>query len=307
MEYAREMVDTGRVGVNQVCRLLGLSKKSFYQSLSPDESLEQRYGYLKPKVELLIEKNPAYGYRRLIKALWDDFGIIVNHKLLVKLLKTWALGLKRHIRKPKRGWVHAVLDFLEYRAKILWQMIRRNMINGCFQVIVSDVTEIHYQGAKAWLCVHMDYFGKMVYGWSLGRSPDSSLVVDSFRRASGCIKQFLTVLPRWIVFHQDRGSIYTGNAYVTTVLDSKFRLSYSRTGEPGDNAVNESFFSRLKDEWRDVFIEARTFEELEVMVKNAIDYYNNTRYHSAIGMMPPAAFTMKHVAGLTLSHDKAVS
>ena len=42
MEYARDMVATGRVGVNQACRLLGLSKKSYYRSISPDESLEAR-------------------------------------------------------------------------------------------------------------------------------------------------------------------------------------------------------------------------------------------------------------------------
>ena len=46
--------------------------------------------------------------------------------------------------------------------------------------------------------------------------------------------------------HQDRDSIYTNADYATEVLSKYFHLSYSRTGESGDNAVNESFFSRLK-------------------------------------------------------------
>jgi len=85
-----------------------------------------------------------------------------------------------------------------------------------------------------------------------------------------------------MIAHQDRGSVYTGAEYILAVLKEKGRLSYSRRGEPGDNAVNESFFSRLKEEWRDVFIEAQSFDELQKMVRKAIDYYNSERYHSTI-------------------------
>ena len=53
---------------------------------------------------------------------------------------------------------------------------------------------------------------------------------------------------------------------------------------PGDNAVNESFFSRLKEKWEDIFYEARTFEELERFISRAIRYYNIKRYHSSLGV-----------------------
>ena len=84
-----------------------------------------------------------------------------------------------------------------------------------------------------------------------------------------------------------------------SVLKEKCRLSYSRRGEPGDNAVNESFFSRLKEEWRDVFMEAQSFDELQKMVKKAIDYYNNERYHSTIGLKAPLIFTKEQVRQLS--------
>ena len=307
MEYARDMVATGRVGVNQACRLLGLSKKSYYRSISPDESLEARYGSLKTKLEKIISDNPSYGYRRLKQALFDKYGLRVNHKLLLKLLRIWQLLLKRRIRRPTRGWVQVVLDFLEIRANLLWQLKRRNLISRCFQVVVSDITEIHFQGAKAYLCVHLDLVGKMIYGFQLGLSPDRKLVLQSFRKSLAKIRQLLKHVPAGIVFHQDRGSVYTSDEYVGALIDAKSKVSYSRSGEPGDNAVNESFFSRFKDEWRDVFSEARSFSELEAYVKKAIDYYNNSRYHSSIGMTSPAAFTLQQVVELTNSHRKAVS
>ncbi len=305
--YAREMVSEGRVGVNQICKLLGISKKSYYWSQEPDESLNARYNSLKPLISKIIIDNPAYGYRRIKKALDEKYNVLVNHKLLLKLLRIWGLLLKRKIRKPKQNWIHKVLDYLQLRANILWQMSKKGLINNCFQVIVSDVTEITYNGAKAYLCVHLDHYGKMIYGWHLGSSPDRFIALESFRKAVRKMKKLFSYFPEGIVFHQDRGSIYTSADYLTALLSKKCRVSFSRTGEPGDNAVNESFFSRLKEEWRDYFSEAKTFEELNRFVKKAIYYYNNERYHSSIGMKAPVTFFNEQIKYQTESNYKVVS
>jgi putative transposase len=300
-EYARSVVSSGRAGVNQICRLLGISKKSSYYSIAPDETLEHRYGRLKSMIERIIKKNPAYGYRRIKKALFDDYDEVVNHKVLLKVLRAWGLQLKRRIKAPRKSWMSKILDFFELRANLLWRLKRDNMLTRCFQVVVSDATGLLYQGKKAYLCVHLDIFGKMIYGWHLSRCPDSLFVVQSFNRAVKTIRRLLGASLAGIIVHQDRGSIYTGSEYISGVLKEKCRLSYSRRGEPGDNAVNESFFSRFKEESRDVFYEARSFEELETMVRKAIDYYNNERYHSSIGLIAPLQF-MKEQAGYHTMH-----
>jgi putative transposase len=293
--------------VNQICRLLGLSKKTYYYSRDPDETLEKRYGRLKLMIEQIIEKNPAYGYRRIKKALYENYREVINHKLLLKILKAWGLQLKRRIRPPRKSWMSKILDFLELRANLLWKLTKGNLITRCFQVVVSDVTELIYQGKKAYLCVHLDIFGKMIYGWHLSQRSDSMLVVQSFKKAVKSIRRMLDLSLSGIIFHQDRGSVYTGSEYITAVLNEKCSLSYSRRGEPGDNAVNESFFSRFKEEWRDVFNEARDLEELEKMVKKAIDYYNYKRYHSSIGLAAPFKFTNEQAGYLTTFQLKSVS
>jgi putative transposase len=287
--------------------LLGISKKSYYYSHDPEESFENRYQELKKHITAIIKKDPGYGYRRIKKALEERYNIVINHKLLLKLLRMWSLLLKRRIRKPKRNWVHNVLDFLQLRANILWRMIKKSAIKSCFQVILSDVTEITYNGAKAYLCVHIDYFGKMIYGWKLSERQDRSIALDSFNKAVKKIRKIFSHFPEGIVFHQDRGSIYTSDDYISALLNKKCRVSFSRTGEPGDNAVNESFFSRLKEEWRDVFAEARTFEELKGFVRKAIDYYNNERYHSSIGLKSPVKFIQENIKYLTKSNALVVS
>jgi len=286
--YARKVVKEGLVGVNRVCRLFRIAKDTYYHAQDPKSSLEQRYKSLKPKIAKIIEDNPSYGYPRIKKALKEQYGEIVNHKLLLRLLKLWGLGLKRKIKPKKRSWIKRVLDFLGKRANLLFSLT----VDKVFQVIVSDITEIPYcQGRKkAYLCVHLDYLGKMILGWELGKHPDASLVLASFNMARNKLKR-LGKSSHGIVFHQDQGSVYTGAEYTTATLEAGGTLSFSRKGEPGDNAVNESFFSRLKEEQRDVFFEAKDLWELEKLVKRAIDYYNFKRYHTSIGIVPPWEFT----------------
>lgn len=84
ISYARHAVESGRAGVNQICHLFGISKKNYYASRSPSERLQHRYGWLKAKLEAIIKHNGSYGYRRLQVALYERYGIRINHKLLEK-------------------------------------------------------------------------------------------------------------------------------------------------------------------------------------------------------------------------------
>ena len=288
-EYARELVKTGQAGVNQICELLGMSKDTYYHSQDEKSSLETKYLLLKKKLEKIIQDNPAYGYPRIKKALQDNYKITVNHKLLLKLLKLWGLSLKRKIRKSKKTFIQKVLEYLQSRANLL----RKAIINSCFQAIVSDLTMIYAKFGQAYLFVHMDIYGKMIYGWNLSQSPDNQSLIFSLKQTIRKLKKFKIKDLKNIIFHQDRGSVYTSAEYVSELLKDNAFISYSKKGEPGDNAVQEAFFSRLKEEWRDIFSEAENFEELKNLIIKAIKYYNEKRYHTSISMQTPMQFTKK--------------
>ena len=249
----------------------------------------------------IIKDNPAYGYPRIKKALRDEYNEVVNHKLLLKLLKLWGLGLKRKLPKRRKSWITKVLEFLQSRANLLRRAEIDGKIKTCFKAIVSDITEIPFQAGKAYLCVHLDYAGKMIYGWDLSLSPDRRLVISSFKKTVKSLKKFSIRLLKEIIFHQDRGTQYTSTDYIAAILGTGAYLSFSKKGEPGDNAVNEAFFSRFKEEWRDVFFEAGTFEELERLIKKAIDYYNERRCHTSIDNQTPLEFTKNQAKFLTLN------
>jgi putative transposase len=285
-------------GVNQICRLLGISKDSYYHSTDPMIKLNDKYKYLKSKIQKIIELNPAYGKMRIKQALYEKYGLAVNHKLLLKLLKLWGLSFHRILPKKDNNWITKTLNYLEMRSNLLRTLISLNMLAKCLQVIVSDVTEIHFSGIKAYLCVHMDFVGKAILGWELSLHPDKNLVITSYKNAIARLKKFGITDFKNIIQHQDRGSVYTSKKYILTVLKNKMQLSFSRTGEPGDNAVNESFFSRLKAEWNTEFIDCKTFEQLYNKIKYVIHYYNYKRYHSSIGYKQPMLYLQGYLSHL---------
>ncbi len=70
--------------------------------------------------------------------------------------------------------------------------------------------------------------------------------------------------------HQDQGSPYTSGDYVTAVLENQLFVSSSQPSIPGDNPVDESFFSGFKAEWGEQVVEMKAFETLCRLVIRAI-------------------------------------
>ena len=83
---------------------------------------------------------------------------------------------------------------------------------------------------------------------------------------------------------------YRGNDYKRLLTDADVRPSMSRKGNCWDNAVMESFFSRLKVEL--IYPEAyRTFEALRAGLFEYIEiFYNRQRRHSALRYLSPEHF-----------------
>jgi len=273
-------------GVNRICKLLGISKTTYYNSINPVERFEKKYIKIKSFVDKIIRKNPGYGVKRIKAELEEKYSINVGRDTLGKLLKLWRFSLKRKIKVNRPNMVQKILLSLAGRANLLI----RTKLDEPFQALTSDITELTYLGGKAYLCVHKDAFGQMVYGWSLGLTMETSLVIKSLKMAITTIKNLIGKLKKKPIMHQDRGSQYTSHKYVQSVL--KFaKISYSDPGTPTHNPGQESFFGRFKDDWKDEIAEIKTFEELEKFVKEKIKYYNYERRHTSTGLISPWNFT----------------
>ena len=90
-----------------------------------------------------------------------------------------------------------------------------------------------------------------------------------------------------IILHSDLGSQYTSMAFESCLAGKGMLHSFSRKGNPYDNACIESFHSVLKKE--EIYLHTyRDFKEARRAVFEYIEgWYNRRRIHSAIGYMTP--------------------
>jgi len=279
--------------ISRICKILGISKNTYYNHKHPDDRFVNKYEKIKKRLEKIIEKNNAYGIKRIKKALWDKYKIEIGRDALGRLLRLWGLNLGRNIRISKKSVLKKIIEKLSSRVNLL---ARTEIINP-FQAITSDITKIIYNNgkSKAYLSVHKDCFGQMVYGYELGETMEAKLVIDSFQKAVKKIKKLINKIPEGLLCHQDQGSQYTSYEYVEKVLKTKIILSYSTPGTPTDNPGQESFFGRLKEECRDEFSEAKTFVELKKMISKKINYYNNERLHTSLCLVSPKKYTLNFI------------
>lgn len=284
------MVAGGQFGVNRICQLTGISKATYYAAQNPVERFKRKYFNIKTYVASIIEANSSYGVKRIKAELADRYQVKIGKHTLAKLLKIWGLDFKRKIKSPQVGMIQKILIALSDKTNLLI----RSTITKPFMALSSDITELKYQGGKAYLCIHKDVFGQMVYGWSLGINMETKLVLDSLEMARVTIRHLIGKIVTKPIQHQDRGSQYTSHDYIDKAL-TWTRLSYSSPGTPTHNPGQESFFGRFKSEWLDEIAEIPTFEQLQTFVQAKLKYYNYERRHTSIGLVAPWNFTKKFV------------
>ena len=96
--------------------------------------------------------------------------------------------------------------------------------------------------------------------------------------------------PPGLLHHSDRGVQYAAGAFAQLASSNGLTLSMSRTANPYDNALAESFVATLKTEcFGDAIPPTRAAAELL-----AFDYietfYNRRRRHSSLGYRAPLHF-----------------
>ena len=94
-----------------------------------------------------------------------------------------------------------------------------------FKKLVTDITYIHVRNE----------------GWSYGRNITAELANQAVKNACLNIKN-----TKGIVLHSDLGSKYTSDEFENYLKSQGILHSFSRKGNPYDNACIESFHSILK-------------------------------------------------------------
>lgn len=88
--------------------------------------------------------------------------------------------------------------------------------------------------------------------------------------------------------HSDQGSHYTSPTFQKLLKSKKLGQSMSRRGNCWDNAPQESFFGHMKDEIN--YKSCSSLEELQLIIDDYIDYYNNERCQWNLKKLTPVKY-----------------
>jgi transposase InsO family protein len=165
---------------------------------------------------------------------------------------------------------------------------------------VGDLTYLPTREGWQYLAVVLDLATRAVIGWALRPTLHTALVSSALAMAHTHGR-----LEPGAIFHSDRGSQYTSQAFQDQCAALGITQSMGATGVCWDNAVAESFFATLKS---DLVVEVGTFathREVRAWVVRYIEgWYNRRRPHSWNEGQPPlVAWQEAAVPLLAVSHS----
>jgi putative transposase len=223
----------------KMCAWLGVSTSGYYEwkDRAPSPAVQRRER-LAAMITAIFEANHGtYGYRR-IHAVLARSGEQVSEELVRELMR--ELGL---VACQPRPWRPTTTE--ADQAHRIPDLVGRDFTaSEPGTKLVGDITYISTGEGWVYLATVIDCYSKMVIGWSIADHYKTSLIVTALDSAAGTIN-----LQRGCIFHSDRGSNYTSYDFAKKIKGMKMRQSIGRTGICWDNAMAESFFAALKNEW----------------------------------------------------------
>lgn len=223
-----------------------------------------------------VASRGTYGYRRVHAELRLGHGLVVAHGT-VELLMARA-GLRGITGRPK--WRRARPDLISADP-----VDRRFAREQPDELWVTDITEHPTREGKVCCAVVLDVCSRRVVGWSIDSSPTAALVTNALGMAIDARRP-----PAGTIIHSDHGVQFGSWAFTTRAKQSGLVPSMGSIGDCYDNAVIESFWSRMQVEllnrqrWRTRLELANAmFDYLEI-------FHNRRRRHSALGWLRPIEF-----------------
>lgn len=233
-------------------------------------------------------------FKAEIKKIWTDskarYGAPKIHQVLISQGK--SISLKRVQRYMiDMGLRSIVIKKFRYHSEGITTDQKKNILNrdfnttGINQKWCTDITYIHtVQDGWTYLASVMDLHSKKIIGYAYDTSMTAELAMQAVKNA--CLNVKVT---EGILLHSDLGTQYTSKIFEDYLSLKGIIHSFSRKGNPYDNACIESFHSILKKEE----INHHKYSDFNTARKVVFEYieswYNRKRIHGAINYLTPQA------------------
>lgn len=265
-----------------MCVHLGVSESGYYKFKKRGKSeRDTEDDELEKRIITLHAESKGNAGTRTIRADLASEGKRHGRSRIGRLMRRAGIW-GRHIKSYKTttlsdGKPYAIPD-----------LIKRDFSPGAPDIRwCGDITYIKTASGWAYKATVIDIGTRRVVGWAVANHMREELVEQALKDAlkrRGC--------PKDVVFHSDRGSVYTSRAFQAFCEHNHVRHSVGRTGVCWDNAVAESYFATYKRSliftkpWKNVDeVKHETFKWIEY-------YYNRKRRHSSLNYLTPIEYEL---------------
>ena len=246
-----------------MCAVLDISPKTYYKYRNTDDPDYTDYLMIKNIFDI---NKKCYGYRRITEELKNEYGVIMNGKKVLRIMKKYNIQAE-YIRKAK----------IKHKNKRIEDNVKPNLLKRNFntdelnKVWDTDVTYLIFKGSRAYLSTIIDLYDRKVIAYKISKRNDNKLVMDTLNEA---------ILKRkdvsGLILHSDQGFQYTSYEYKAICESNGITIFMARKGTPIDDSPIESWHSLLKKEtlYNNNITSLENYMEL---VEEWIEFYNTTR------------------------------
>lgn len=225
--------------VAEMCRTLEVSRSGFYdwQTRPPcQRELDDRL--LGREIDAIYEASGrTYGVPRMTRWLVKQ-GFVVNHKRVARLMGELGFEGESGRRKVRT-------TIVDKKAPAASDLVRRDFNPPApDRLWCGDITYLATGEGWLYLATVIDLYSRRVIGWAAAHHMRVDLVADALDMAVATRGGRVA----GVVFHSDRGSVYTSRAFGQRCEAHGITQSMGATGVCWDNSVAESWFGTLKRE-----------------------------------------------------------
>ena len=275
-----------RFGVEPICDVLQVAPSTYYAAVSRPPSPRQiEDEKLTMELRRVYDENQGvYGAEKLWTQMNRE-GIMVGRDRVARLMR--AEGLAGEVR----GKVWRTTLPSENGPRPADLVDRKFEAEAPNRLWVADLTYVSTWAGVAYTAFVTDVFSRFIVGWKVSMSLKAELVLDALEMA---IWSRNPIDLNGLVHHSDRGVQYLSIRYTERLAEEGAVCSVGSRGDSYDNALAESVNGLYKTEVIRKRGPWRSFEQLELATARWVEWYNQRRLHSSIGMVPPAEFEERY-------------
>lgn len=277
-----------KMPVSALCEMAGVSRSGYYAWLNAAPMRELREQQDRADFELILTAYKMHGYTKGAKGIQMALlhmgpPVVMNLKKIRRLMNKYNLSCPHRAPNPYRQMAQALKT-----SNVADNLLQREfMAYGPRIVLLTDITYLPYNGTFAYLSTVLDAYTKQILSYVLSPSLEVEFVLETINQL---IKNHGVSLQAETIIHSDQGCHYTSRKFIKILHDKNLRQSMSRRGNCWDNAPQESFFGHMKDHIKPKLAQCREFAEVQVVVDDYMDYYNNRRPQWDLAKLSPNEF-----------------